>query len=95
LNQIWDLLKAKHVHTLQTTETTEHEITATICHPTRPLLITASSDGSIRVWDCNTYRLNKTYMNVRKSPRHIGFTDSGRLVIGSSNGISIIDIDLE
>lgn len=91
---IWDLLKEEHVHTLQITGTTEH-IIATICHPARPVLITISSDGSIRVWDCNTYRLKKTYMHFRKYPRHVGFTDSGRLVIGCSHGISIMDIDLE
>lgn len=55
LNQIWDIQKAKQVHELYVQETRRQTV-AVVCHPTRPVLVTAFKDGSIRVWDSNTYR---------------------------------------
>ncbi|KAF7087353.1 hypothetical protein CFC21_090551 [Triticum aestivum] len=105
---ILDLQKEECVHTLYSSETedriyTNHHISASgesifvvACHPTRPVLVTASQNGSIRVLDSTTYRLKKAYDNLGKNPIHVGFTGSSRLVIGYRNGtISVIDMDLE
>ncbi|XBH66118.1 hypothetical protein VPH35_119577 [Triticum aestivum] len=91
---IWDLQKAKQVHELYVQETRRQTV-AVVCHPTRPVLVTAFKDGSIRVWDSNTYRLKKAYENLQEDPKHIGFTGARRLVIGYKEGISVLDIDLE
>lgn len=91
---IWDLQKEKHVHTLCIAEAVD-KIIAADCHPTRPVFVTASKDGSIHVWDSITYRLKKAYVNLRRDPLRIGFTGSRRLVIGYKEGISVLDIDLE
>lgn len=55
LNQIYDLQKEEHVHTLGTPHTNEITV-AVISHPTRPIFVTASDEGTIRVWDSFTYR---------------------------------------
>lgn len=88
---IVDLEQEEHVHTLYITE----KIVAIVCHPTRPLLVIASDDGSIRVWDSTTHRLKKSYVNSPKNPLHIGFAGSKRIVIGHEEGITVMDIDLE
>lgn len=56
LNQIWDLQKEKLVYTLFIEETKENIIVDAVCHPTHPVLVTASIDGCIHVWDSATYR---------------------------------------
>lgn len=73
----------------------EEGTVAIVCHPTHPVLVTASEDGSIRVWDSTTCRLKKAYANLPKDAIHIGFTGSRRLVIGYIKGILVLDIHLE
>jgi WD40 repeat protein len=59
-NQILDMQQGKRVHRLYILDTTDENMTSSICaivcHPTRRVLVTASCDGTIHIWDTTTYR---------------------------------------
>jgi coatomer subunit beta' len=50
--KVWDLATKAVIHSL---EGHSHNVTAVLCHPTLPLLITAAEDGECRVWNATTY----------------------------------------
>ncbi|CAM0908622.1 unnamed protein product [Alopecurus aequalis] len=90
---IWDMDKEKLVHTFSN----EFDLVAIVCHPTSPLLITASSEGYIHVWDSTTYRLKKEYRDFLPTGiRDIALIGLSRLAIAHGiDKISFLDIDLE
>ncbi|XP_047057786.1 uncharacterized protein LOC124664274 [Lolium rigidum] len=64
-------------------------------HPTCPILVTASDDGKICMWNSTTYRLEKYIQISEESPNDVGFIGSRSLAIAYDHGITIVDIDLE
>ncbi|XP_044405342.1 RAC-beta serine/threonine-protein kinase A-like isoform X3 [Triticum aestivum] len=94
---IWDPHTEKCVHTLSIYDgrRPDDKIVAVVCHPKRPVLVTASKHRYVHVWDCNTYRLKKEYVNLSREPRELAFLSSGRLVILYDDGVEITDTALE
>ncbi|KAJ3161160.1 Coatomer subunit beta' [Geranomyces michiganensis] len=55
--KVWDYQNKTCVQTL---EGHTHNVTAAAFHPELPIIISASEDGTVRLWHANTYRLENT-----------------------------------
>jgi len=64
-------------------------------HPTKPILVTASDDGKICIWNSITYRLEKCIQTSEETPNDFAFIGLKSLAIAYDEGIKIVDIDLE
>jgi WD40 repeat protein len=56
--QVWDYQTKTCVHTL---EGHTHNISAVAFHPELPVILSASEDGSIKMWHATTYRCGVWY----------------------------------
>jgi len=54
---VWDYQNKTCVQTL---EGHTHNVSVVCFHPTLPLIVSGSEDGTVRLWHANTYRLEKT-----------------------------------
>jgi coatomer subunit beta' len=55
--KVWDYLSKT---CLQTLEGHTHNVSVVCFHPTLPLILSGSEDSTVRIWNANTYRLEKT-----------------------------------
>jgi len=57
LAKVWDYQNKTCVQTL---EGHTHNVTTASFHPSIPIIVTGSEDGTVRIWHSDTYRLEKT-----------------------------------
>nr|XP_051177414.1 putative coatomer subunit beta'-3 [Lolium perenne] len=98
--QIWDLEMElaegsdKKKGCVETLEGHAGNITAVNWHPELSLLVTGSLDGTIRLWDSQTYKLeNITSFNLG-AVHAFGFLTGTRMVVGCDQGIAFLEISL-
>jgi len=70
-------------------------VSAVCSHPELPLLMTGSRDGTVCVWNSNTFRLERTLKFSLKVHSLGCIKGSRRVVIGHSEGITIVELDKE
>lgn len=89
--QIWDLgIMEGCVHEL---EGPADRITTVNLHPELPILITGSLDGTVRIWDSTTYKLeNIIGFNLGAVHAFGCINGSTRIVVGCHQGIAMVDI---
>ncbi|KAM3196371.1 hypothetical protein ACQJBY_072193 [Aegilops geniculata] len=93
---VWDLQTETCVHTLVL-----HGkfIGHVACHPALPLIVAGSRDGdhlTVCFWNSTNYRHLKTVRCTHGGKIvDLAFIGSRRLVIGYSNGLEVLEIDLE
>ena len=54
---MWDYQNKACVHTL---EGHTHNVSVAAFHPSRPVIVSGAEDGTVRIWNSNTYKLEKT-----------------------------------
>lgn len=92
LSQIWDYETESCIHTL---EGHTDVVKIAYCHPDLPILITGSWDGSVRLWDSTTYRLERILdFKLGKVNSIACFKGSTRIAIGHDKGLVLADIGL-
>lgn len=93
---VWDLQTETVVHTLVLHG---KSIGHVACHPALPLIVAGSRDGDHLIacfWNSSNYRPLKTVRCTHgRNILDFAFVGSRRLVIGYSQGIEVLDMDLE
>ncbi|CAN6343855.1 unnamed protein product [Urochloa humidicola] len=92
---IWDLQRKEFIHKLGGHGLTVCDVAS---HPTLPILATSSRDGTVCLWDTNTYRLEK-FLQLPLLGDFVNFALTGtegltRVLVGCTDGISIMEINL-
>lgn len=94
-SEIWDLKTRKVVHTLSVSG---HKMTWVACHPKLPILVTMLDDGTVCLWDANTYRLEKMVHITDGKCRDLVFVPDTngplRLAIAFETMIAIMEVNL-
>uniref|UniRef100_A0A452XBM8 Uncharacterized protein n=1 Tax=Aegilops tauschii subsp. strangulata TaxID=200361 RepID=A0A452XBM8_AEGTS len=90
--QIWKLETKERVHEL---ESHTNLISAANLHPELPILITGSFDGTVRIWNSITYKLENVIGFHLGAVYAFGcMKGSRRIVVGCHQGIAMMDISL-
>ncbi|XP_048554034.1 uncharacterized protein LOC125535013 isoform X3 [Triticum urartu] len=90
--QIWKLETNERVHEL---EGHTNLISAANLHAELPILITGSHDGTVRIWNSTTYKLeNIIGFNLGAVYAFGCIKGSRRIVVGCHHGIAMMDISL-
>ncbi|CAN6362685.1 unnamed protein product [Urochloa humidicola] len=92
---IWDLQRREFIHKLGGHGLTVCDVAS---HPTLPVLATSSRDGTVCLWDTDTYRLEK-FLQLPLLGEFVNFALTGtegrtRILVGCTGGISIMEINL-
>jgi coatomer subunit beta' len=87
---VWDYQSKQCVHTLSGHT---NNVSAVLYHPELPIIISGSEDGTVRLWNANTYRLEQTlnYGMERCWSIH-GINGSNRIALGFDEGSVIIKL---
>lgn len=56
----------------------DDEITAVTFHPSRPVVATASMDGSVKVWDYQSVRMVNYFIGLQGTPVCLAFSPNGK-----------------
>ena len=72
----------------------EGELWGLATHPSKPYCITASDDGTVRVWDTETHKMTKI-CPLKKPVRCVGFShNGGAIAVGMKDGgFVVLDAD--
>lgn len=93
LLKVWDYQNKTCVQTL---EGHTHNVSVACFHPTLPLIISGSEDGTVRLWNSNTYRLEKTLNYGMERIWALGYLKgSNKLVLGYDEGCVMIKLGSE
>ncbi|KAE8270045.1 hypothetical protein A4X09_0g2285 [Tilletia walkeri] len=91
--KIWDYLSKSCVQTL---EGHTSNVSYAIFHPSLPLIISGSEDGTIKLWHSNTYRLENTLDYGLERAWSIAYKKTGNdLALGFDEGAVVIKIGKE
>ncbi|KAM0850648.1 hypothetical protein ACQ4PT_052936 [Festuca glaucescens] len=92
-SKIWDVQKTDPVKTLSGHH--KNNRVSTVCsHPVLPLLMTGSWDGTVCVWNSNSFRLERTFKFGLGKVHAVGcIKGSTRVVIGHGKGLAIVEVD--
>ncbi|KAF3450781.1 hypothetical protein FNV43_RR06870 [Rhamnella rubrinervis] len=89
--KVWDYQTKSCAQTL---EGHENNVTDICVHPELPIIITASEDGTIRMWHATTYRLESTLNYNLERVWGIGYMKgSHRVVFGCDKGTIMVKIN--
>jgi coatomer subunit beta' len=81
---------------LQTLEGHSHNVTSVCFHPRLPLIISASEDGTVRLWHATTYRPETTLNYGLERAWCIAVTkDSNKVAIGYDEGTIVVKLGNE
>eukprot|EP00775_Hariotina_reticulata_P003983 gene3983-4236_t len=93
LIKVWDYQTKTCVHTL---EGHTHNISAVAFHPELPVILSASEDGSIRMWHATTYRLENTLNYGMERVWAVGvMKGSNSVCFGFDEGVAVVKIGRE
>ncbi|XP_065842661.1 coatomer subunit beta'-like [Oscarella lobularis] len=91
--KIWDYQNKTCIHTL---EGHGQNVSAVAFHPSLPIILTGSEDGTVRVWHANTYRLETTLNYGLERVWSISYLKGGNTVaIGYDEGSIVIKLGRE
>ena len=93
LCKVWDYQTKACVQTL---EGHTGNVSAVCFHPELPLIITASEDGSVKVWHSTTYRLEHTINYGMERVWAVGYVrGSNAVALGYDNGLVMLKLGNE
>eukprot|EP01083_Nonionella_stella_P056987 149794_1 len=93
LVKIWDYQAKSCVATL---DGHSANVSATCFHPTLPLIMTGSEDGTLRMWHSTTYRLENTLNYGMERIWYIGSQQgSNKLCVGYDEGTVVLQLGQE
>jgi len=58
----------------------DDEVTALAFHPSRPVIATASMDGSVKLWDYTTKKMVNYFIGLEGTPVCLSFSPNGKLL---------------
>ncbi|KAJ1964375.1 Coatomer subunit beta' [Dipsacomyces acuminosporus] len=88
--KVWDYQNNSCVQTL---EGHTQNVIAVAYHPTLPIILTGSEDGTLRVWNSSTYRLESTLNYGMDRVWVIGYSQHNNTVaIGYEEGIVVLSL---
>jgi coatomer subunit beta' len=91
--KIFDYQTKACVHTLQ-----QHtnNVSAVVFHPTLPIILSGSEDGTVRVWHSTTYRLESTLNYGLERCWTLGVSgNSNKVAIGYDEGVVVLQMGRE
>eukprot|EP00878_Enallax_costatus_P025093 GHUV01026814.1.p1 GENE.GHUV01026814.1~~GHUV01026814.1.p1 ORF type:complete len:321 (+),score=98.35 GHUV01026814.1:95-1057(+) len=90
LIKVWDYQTKHCVHTL---EGHAHNISAVAFHPELPIILSASEDGTVKMWHATTYRLENTLNYGMERVWAVGvMKGSNNVAFGFDEGVSVVKI---
>eukprot|EP00118_Oscarella_pearsei_P021080 m.234363 g.234363 ORF g.234363 m.234363 type:complete len:941 (+) comp40109_c0_seq13:64-2886(+) len=91
--KIWDYQNKTCIHTL---EGHGQNVSAVRFHPSLPIILTGSEDGTVRIWHANTYRLETTLNYGLERVWTISYLKGGNnIAIGYDEGSIVIKLGRE
>ncbi|KAG9509591.1 Coatomer subunit beta', partial [Fragariocoptes setiger] len=91
--RIWDYQTKTCVQTL---EGHAQNLSAVIYHPELPIILTASEDGTVKVWHISTYRLKATYnYGMERAWTMACLKRTNTVAIGYDNGSIVLKLGRE
>ena len=93
LIKVWDYLSKSCIQTLEGHTAT---VTFAIFHPSLPILISGSEDGTVKIWNANTYRLENTLDYGLERAWCIAYSKKGNNVaFGYDEGAVVVKLGRE
>jgi coatomer subunit beta' len=90
--KIWDYLSKSCV---QTMEGHTNNPSFAVFHPNLPIIISGSEDGTIKIWNSNTYRLENTLSYALERAWCVSLRrDANEVAVGFDEGIVVIKVCL-
>ena len=66
-----------------------------VFHPNLPIIISGSEDGTVKIWNSNTYRLENTSSYALERAWRVSLRkDANEVVVGFDEGIVVIKVCL-
>ncbi|OIW15850.1 hypothetical protein TanjilG_04385 [Lupinus angustifolius] len=91
--KVWDYDSRSSVQTL---EGHGNNVTSVFAHPKLPIIITASEDSTVKIWDSVTFRLEKTLNYGLERVWSIGYKEgSSLLAFGCDKGFIILKLNIQ
>lgn len=90
LVKVWDYHSKSCVQTL---ESHTSNVSFAIFHPSLPIIISGSEDGTVKIWHANTYRLENTLNYSLERAWCVAFRKgSNDVAIGYDEGLVVIQV---
>lgn len=91
--KIWDYISKSCVQTL---EGHTSNVSFAVFHPSLPLIISGSEDGTVKLWHANTYRLESTLDYGLERAWCIGYRRTGNdIALGYDEGAVVVKLGKE
>jgi coatomer subunit beta' len=88
--KIWDYLSKSCIQTL---EGHTSNVSFAVYHPTLPLIISGSEDGTVKLWHANTYRLENTLNYALERAWCVGLhRETNEIAVGYDNGVVVLKL---
>jgi len=88
--KVWDYQTKSVVHTL---EGHEHNVCSVLFHPKLPLIASASEDGTVRIWQSATYRMESTLnYGMERAWALAATAEANKLAIGFDEGCVVVEL---
>ena len=90
--KVWDYLSKSCV---QTMEGHTNNPSFAVFHPNLPIIISGSEDGTVKIWNSNTYRLENTLSYALERAWCVSLRrDANEVAVGFDEGIVVIKVCL-
>ena len=90
LVKIWDYHSKSCVQTL---ESHTSNVSFAIFHPSLPVIVSGSEDGTVKIWHANTYRLESTLnYNLERAWSVASRKGSNDVAVGFDDGLVVIQV---
>jgi coatomer subunit beta' len=90
LVKVWDYHSKSCIQTL---ESHTSNVSFAIFHPSLPIIISGSEDGTVKIWHSNTYRLENTLSYALERAWCVAYRKgSNDVAVGFDEGIVVIQV---
>src|ERR1700722_1887331 len=90
--KVWDYLSKSCV---QTMEGHTNNVSFAVFHPNLPIIVSGSEDGTVKIWNSGTYRLENTLSYALERAWCVSLRrDANELAVGFDEGVIIIKVCL-
>jgi coatomer subunit beta' len=90
--KVWDYLSKSCV---QTMEGHTNNVSFAVFHPNLPIIVSGSEDGTIKIWNSNTYRLENTLSySLERAWCTSLRKDANEVAVGFDEGVVVINVGL-